>query len=119
MKVTTRPEDMSPRGCLNLIKQDDGDIIVEVVSEGHDGVLRSRDVEFCASGGRSPWTLQALYQLQKAMEKDNQGKPWPPVRKGFLTDDSCPRSNSGAKCEHGCRANAGTCWADSNDVDLP
>lgn len=80
MKITMRKEDMSSDGRLELIRQDDGDIIV-CVRESVDstrGTGACADVEFCNSGGRSPWTLQALYVLQEAMEKDERREPWPP-----------------------------------------
>lgn len=75
-RVTTRKEDMSVRGMLRLIKQDDGDIIIAVHKQTHDG-LRSggESVEFCSSGGHSPNTRAALYALFDAMEKDNAEYP--------------------------------------------
>lgn len=78
MSTVKRPEDMSPDGFLELHKQDDGDIIVSVRSGDTTGVSSLyADVEFCNSGGHSPWTLQALYKLMEAMEKDDRGEPWP------------------------------------------
>jgi hypothetical protein len=74
MKVVERIEDMSVRGRLRIIQQDDGDIIVAVQSE-RDGLLQPGDsVEFCTigtGGGRSPRTLNALRALMAAMEGDN------------------------------------------------
>ena len=78
MRRTTRPEDMSPRGRMTLIRGDDGDVGILLVED--DGT--SADVEFCASGGHSPWTLQALYALQEAMEKDERREPWPAPEPG-------------------------------------
>ncbi len=76
MSAIRRPEDMSPDGYLELFQQDDGDIIVEIYStEG--GVAQMISVEFCLSGGRSPWTLEALRHLMEAMRKDERREPWP------------------------------------------
>jgi hypothetical protein len=61
-----RHEDMSPTGRLRLFAQDDGDMGVMVIED--DGT--SATVEFCASGGRSPRTLQALRDLSRAMRDD-------------------------------------------------
>lgn len=66
-KIVERLEDMSPRGLLRLLIQDDGDVIVSVQQND----LQSADVEFCTSGGRSPRTLHALRALAKAMQEDN------------------------------------------------
>ena len=59
---------MSPRGRLRLIRQDDGDIVVVVITD--EGVMA--DVEFCASGTRSHHTLLALADLFEAMKKDSE-----------------------------------------------
>ena len=76
MKVVSRREDMSPRGYLKLIQQDDGDIIVACFSDNGNGVIDGQaDVEFCTSGGKSPATLNALYDLMKAIESDNEHHP--------------------------------------------
>lgn len=64
----SRPEDMSEKGRLHLFPQDDGDMVVRVV-DGDDE--RHVAIEFCASGGRSPHTLQALRDLSHAMSRDN------------------------------------------------
>lgn len=71
-----RPEDMSPDGSLELIRQDDGDIIV-LVRCGHGEGAGGESVEFCLSGGHSPWTLVALHDLMLAMYKDHRREPWP------------------------------------------
>jgi len=74
-RETSRPEDMSPDGRLDLIWQDDGDIIVVVKPTGHKGF--GFDVEFCNSGGHSDHTLKALHNLFEAMERDNRERPEP------------------------------------------
>lgn len=78
MKVVERIEDMSSRGRLRVIQQDDGDIIVAVQSM-EDGCLQNGDsVEFCtgfSGGGKSPNTLNALYALMDAIKKDNLEHP--------------------------------------------
>jgi uncharacterized protein (DUF849 family) len=78
MKVVERIEDMSRRGRLRLIQQDDGDIIVAVQSM-HDGLLEPGDsVEFCTGfggGGKSPHTFNALHALMEAIRKDNLEHP--------------------------------------------
>lgn len=72
-----RGEDMSPKGRLILTAQEDGDMCVLVVDESGE----SAGVEFCASGGKSPHTLQALRDLSHAMKRDADGIPWcPPSR---------------------------------------
>jgi hypothetical protein len=62
-----RVEDMSSRGRLRLTAQEDGDMCILVIED--DGT--SAGVEFCASGGRSPHTLQALRNLSRAMQRDS------------------------------------------------
>lgn len=69
-----RKEDMSTDGRLRLFKQPDGDMCVAIID--NDGNAAS--IEFCAvgaGGGRSPRTLQALYQLALAMRADNEENP--------------------------------------------
>ena len=75
-----RYEDMSPRGCLRLFRQNDGDIIVVAVPNPEDAERRGLPpfgigVEFCASGGQSPNTREALLALWEAIEKDNALNP--------------------------------------------
>lgn len=76
MESIDRLEDMSYDGKLQLIKQDDGDIIVVVIppSEGTPSLRRRLpiSVEFCAGsgGGSSHNTLMALYALFQAMQND-------------------------------------------------
>lgn len=78
MREAERFEDMSRRGRLRVIQQDDGDMIVEVVED-----LDSRSpcaglsasVEFCTSGGKSPKTREALRMLMLAMAEENAARP--------------------------------------------
>ena len=78
MRRVERLEDMSVRGRLRLLQQEDGDIIVAVQSE-KNGMLQIGDaVEFCTTGmggGKSPRTLAALRALMVAMEEDNKAEP--------------------------------------------
>ena len=75
MKQVKRREDMSPIGCLHLLQQDDGDIVVNVMpaNRAGDGYAICADIEFCTytGGGKSPHTLKALSALMNAMELDN------------------------------------------------
>lgn len=78
MKIVERNEDMSPRGKLVVLQQDDGDIIVCSQGMDRDLVQPGSSVEFCAigsGGGRSPHTLRALYALMEAIERDNAERP--------------------------------------------
>ena len=74
-----RREDMSQRGELQLIQQDDGDIIVCCLGVDSCGDLyQSSHVEFCsigAGGGRSPKVMEALIQLMNAIDEDNIRDP--------------------------------------------
>lgn len=76
MKQAERFEDMSPRGRLQVLQQDDGDMLVAIVedSEGEYGGIMV-GVEFCTSGGKSPKTLAALRNLMQAMAEDNADRP--------------------------------------------
>ena len=71
-----RFEDMSPTGYIRLMRQTDGDVILEVCSTekfGMDtGKPRSVSIEFCTSGGQSLNTLLALIDLIEAIKKDNE-----------------------------------------------
>ena len=76
MRQAERFEDMSPRGRLRVLQQDDGDMLVAVVEDpdgDHGGILVG--VEFCTSGGKSPKTLEALRNLMRAMAEDNADRP--------------------------------------------
>jgi hypothetical protein len=77
-RTVDRNEDMSARGRLRLIQQEDGDIIVAVQPEEKGLIQSGASVEFCvpgAGGGRSSHTLAALRALMDAMERDNQERP--------------------------------------------
>jgi hypothetical protein len=75
-RYVERNEDMSPRGRLRVIIQDDGDAIVSVVSDP-DELRFMPSAEFCthAGGGRSKHTREAIYALFLAMERDNKERP--------------------------------------------
>ncbi len=78
-RIVTRKEDMSPRGRLRLIFQEDGDVIV-VIDPDPDERMRDNSVEFCSvggGGGRSRHTIEALRALGEAMIKDNTECPLP------------------------------------------
>lgn len=78
MKSVFRIEDMSRKGRLKIIQQDDGDIIVAVQSEENGLLMPGDSVEFCSigsGGGRSEHTLAALRNLMVAMELDNAETP--------------------------------------------
>lgn len=83
-KEAERFEDMSPRGRLRVIQQDDGDMIVCVIedpnSQGCCAGL-SASVEFCTSGGKSRRTREALRALMHAMAEDN-ADPYGAGRRG-------------------------------------
>lgn len=69
-----RKEDMSLEGRVRLFKQPDGDMCLTVI----DGNGNQAGVEFCSigsGGGRSPHTMQALYQLALAIRADNEEEP--------------------------------------------
>lgn len=67
-----RVGDMGEGLKLQLLKEDDGDIIVSVIPKDHkfgDGV------QFCtpgSGGGKSPKTWNALLDLFKAMQEEEQ-----------------------------------------------
>jgi hypothetical protein len=78
MKIAERFEDMSPRGRLRVLQQDDGDMIVCVIEDMESGTScagLSASVEFCTSGGKSPKTLAALRALMQAMADENESNP--------------------------------------------
>jgi hypothetical protein len=88
-KKYERHEDMSPDGMLAVMKQEDGDLILEI--RKIDPVTRKFqwvEVEFCAigsGGGKSSHTRKALVALALAIEKDNEERPIPVER---ITDES-------------------------------
>lgn len=66
-----RFEDMSPTGRLQILRQEDGDVIVSVIQDDNT----SASVEFCApmtGGGSSERTWKALRALFDSMEQDNK-----------------------------------------------
>lgn len=74
MREAERFEDMSPRGRLRVLQQDDGDMIVCVIEDMESGGCcagLTASVEFCTSGGKSPRTRAALLALMQAMAEDN------------------------------------------------
>lgn len=78
MKIAERFEDMSRRGRLRVLQQDDGDMIVCVIEDMESGGCcagLSASVEFCTSGGKSPKTLAALRALMLAMAEENAADP--------------------------------------------
>lgn len=80
MKLVRRREDMSAVGHLVLLQDNDGDMIIAVYADDHNAgkVTSFADVEFCTigtGGGKSPHTLEALRNLMKAIELDNEEYP--------------------------------------------
>ena len=76
MKEAERFEDMSQRGRLRVLKQEDGDMCVTVIEDPRStmgGAMAG--VEFCTSGGKIPKTLAALRALMLAMAEDNADRP--------------------------------------------
>jgi len=74
-----RFSDSGPRDHLCVLRQDDGDICLEIYCNG-PGMLNTGFIgtEFClpgVGGGQSPETVKALRNLIAAMEKDNQDHP--------------------------------------------
>jgi hypothetical protein len=86
MRITERIEDMSRRGFLRLVMEDDGDIIVAVGQCDRDGLIDPvARVEFCtcgSGGGGSPETREALIQLMGAIARDNLNKSGKSSRNG-------------------------------------
>lgn len=77
MKIAERFEDMSQRGRLRVMQQDDGDMVIAVIEDMNSGTCcagLSASVEFCTSGGKSPRTLAALRELMFAMAEDNAAR---------------------------------------------
>lgn len=75
MKHAERFEDMSPRGRLRLLQEDDGDLIVAVVPDPNAPLEYAPSVQFCTignGGGKSPRTRRALQALMEAIAEDNR-----------------------------------------------
>ena len=78
-KKVGRYGDMTQPGdsVLTLLMQDDGDIVVEVITVDGSDFMRAT-VEFCepgSGGGQSTATRIALINLMCAIEKDNLERP--------------------------------------------
>jgi len=77
-KMYERYEDMSSDGRLSILQQDSGDIIISIEPSKEDAHYHYPSIEFCTcsnGGGQSPTVLEALYELMKAIEMDNQFYP--------------------------------------------
>lgn len=77
-REVARLEDMSQRGYLRLILEDDGDIVICTSGMRADRVLPGSAVEFCTvgtGGGKSPKVRAALLALMCAIEQDNAEHP--------------------------------------------
>jgi hypothetical protein len=72
-----RKEDMSPRGFLQITRDESGDVVIGSYGMRDGLVQPCTPVEFCISSGgnRSPNTVRALIKLAEAMEKDNLENP--------------------------------------------
>lgn len=83
-RLVERFEDMSPRGRLRVLQQEDGDMVVCIVPDPHshpDALPLS--VEFCSpgfGGGKSPRVVEALRALMHAMAQENRERPRCPRR---------------------------------------
>lgn len=97
MLMAERFEDMSPRGRLRLFIEDDGDVIVEVVSDPESQSAfpgASVSVQFCTpgmGGGHSSRTLAALRALLDAMTLDNVHNPHRRGERGLGSEKEAPR----------------------------
>jgi hypothetical protein len=90
-REVSRGEDMTFRGKLALIQQEDGDIIVAVRGEARHGLSNQGDVEFCepgAGGGASPETHKALMHLMEAMTADNERRLAKPSERAGVPVDA-------------------------------
>lgn len=102
-----RNEDMSPRGYLELFREDDGDIIVTSCGMANGLVEPGSSVQFCAlgggGGGRSEHTRRALLDLMMAMEKDNAERPIQRAddSEGALTRETDSQESPGTEREVG------------------
>ncbi len=66
--------DMGNKSRLIVYRQEDGDIIVEILQDDK-GQIKRASVEFCTIGGggrQSLHTFEALVKLIEAIEKDNK-----------------------------------------------
>lgn len=78
-KSVSRKEDMSPRGQIKVLIDDQGDIHVTVFEDNGNGIIEnSASIEFCccgSGGGKSPNTVRALRDLAEAIKLDNCKTP--------------------------------------------
>ena len=78
-KIVRRKGDDSPNSIIEVSLVHDGDIIIHIKGTNRKGEPSDAQIEFCApfGGGYHPWTIRALYDLVKAIEKDNLDKKSP------------------------------------------
>lgn len=77
LKSTSRQGDMGEGLKLEVLREDDGDLIVSIMGV-HDRFSPTHAIQFCVpgtGGGTSPKTWRALLDLQAAMYDDNLGRP--------------------------------------------
>jgi hypothetical protein len=67
--VVERICDMRDGFKLQLMKEDDGDIIVSILPVDHR--MTTKAVQICMSGTQSPRTGKALHALFEAMQQDS------------------------------------------------
>lgn len=72
--VVMRPSDDEPQTRLRLVRNEDGDLWVSVMTPVEFGHALSDAVRFCThqGGGHSPRTRAALQALFEAMQRDNE-----------------------------------------------
>ena len=73
MRSAERKEDMSEFGRLRVMQDNEGDMQVSIIpcmKKDYDAPMLT--VEFCVSGGKSPRTRAALYELMMAMQADSE-----------------------------------------------
>lgn len=69
-RTQSRIGDMGEGLKLQLHIEEDGDIIVCIMPKDHRIPHETAELQFCASGGKSPKTLMALHKLYHAMQED-------------------------------------------------
>ena len=77
-----RPEDMSKEGKLSVCRDNEGDILISVITSPDRMNELAPAIEFVSQCRRSPRTFAALNELIEAMRLDNLEKPLP----GQLSD---------------------------------
>jgi hypothetical protein len=84
-KFYERMEDMSSDGTFCVFRENDGDIILQIIQTQDTMTMRRFDepviaeVQFCTcsnGGGKSPRVLEALYELARAIQEDNANCPF-------------------------------------------